>query len=126
MAECFNRWFDICQLADHLLEEKERTGMMPEVRSEEIYVLVRHLPEEREFLERLEEKVGGAQNLAYLFAAASCGPGGKAETRQLLKQFDDMILPASYDIGFEDIYRAAREQKESPVYDAKIVKFPGN
>ncbi|MBR9703622.1 hypothetical protein GOV10_06280 [Candidatus Woesearchaeota archaeon] len=96
MAECFDRWFDICQLADHLLEEKERTGITPEVSSQEVYVLVRHLPEEREILERLENKVGGAQNLTYLFAAASSGPGGKSEARKLLKQFDDMLPAASY------------------------------
>ncbi|MBR9702816.1 hypothetical protein GOV10_02170 [Candidatus Woesearchaeota archaeon] len=167
MAECFDRWFDICQLADYLLEEKERTGITPEVSSQEVYVLVRHLPEEREILERLENKVGGAQNLTYLFAAASSGPGGKSEARKLLKQFDDMLPTASYaspevhaytqktslhlleddcldddplddideqtvldhnssGLDFEHLYRVAREQKESPVYDTEVVKFPEN
>lgn len=176
------RWFDICQLADYLLEEKEKTGITPEISSQEVYVLVRHMPEERKMLENLEKKVGGPQNLIYLCAAAVCGPEGMEGMRVLLKQFDDMLVPASYaspevpsytretstpvleddclddepyllyflcdepldeiifendsvgdlpdqnslGLDFEQLYRAAREQREKPVYDAKIVNFPEN
>ena len=119
------RFSNICQLADYLLNVKERSGFTPEMAKRHLYFLIEQLPYEPELIHSLETKVGGADNLVYLCAAAECGSRGREGMLELMQEFDSLLVPGSYEIDFEGLYRVAREKKAVPQKKENVLRFPG-
>ena len=119
------RFTSASQLADYLLNTKEKTGLTPAITPLQLYELVQYVPYEPELIKSLEGKIGGTQNLVYLCAAIECGPDGRKNMESLLKEFDDMLMPASFEtVDFEGMYREARKKKNLAQKDNAVLKFP--